>query len=259
MSPVPGPPPPPILTTVLDILSSSLRLIGVLASGEQPSASQQADGLRVVNDLWDQWNAEQLMIFTIPRVLFDLTSGKQVYTYGTGGDFDADRPPAIERMGILWLQNQNQPLELPLDYFTAQSWSQIPVKNIESSLPQYCWDDQAFPLRNLSFWPIPNISALQVVIYPRLALPQPITLTTLMAFPPGYLKAWRFNLAVDLAAEYPVVPPQVLAPVAQQAIEAKAIIKTMNTQPIDLACDPATTPLGGDYLYNWISDTPAGR
>ena len=260
--------PPPIVTTVQDVIASSLRLINVLASGETPSAAEGNDALHVLNDMWDSWNAERLMIFTIPRLVFTLNPGggsgpNGSYTYGqvTGGplaDFNSPRPAYIDRMGIINLNNPSQPLELPLQYLNAAQWQEIPVKNIQSALPQYCWDDQGFPLRNLSFWPVANIG-LQVAIYPWSMLNQPITPSTVMAFPPGYARAFRYNLAVDLAAEFPPVPPDVLQQVYTIAMESKGIVKRMNIPIIDLQCDRALTPAGSDYLYNWISDMPAGR
>jgi hypothetical protein len=258
--------PPPIPLTVVQVISSALRLIGVLASGETADAEIAQDSLFVFQNMVDSWQAERLMVYTVPRFVFNLTSGQQVYTYGasdpTNGlpapDFNADRPASIERMGIINLNNSNQPLELPLQYITTAQWQEIPVKNIQSALPQYCWDDNAFPYRNLSLWPIPN-TPLQIAIYPWAALKTPSTLTTTLAFPPGYAKAFRYNLAVDLAAEFPVIPQQVLGPIAAIAEVSKKIVKAMNTPIIDLRVDPAITAGSENGLYNWISDMPAGR
>lgn len=263
--PIPIPPPLPPSKTALDIISSSLRLIGVLAAGETPQGAEAQDALLVFNDMVDSWQAQRLMVFTVPRLVFNLTSGQQVYTYGSANpqtianpDFNSPRPAAIERMGIINLNNPQQPLELPLQYLTTAQWQEIPVKNIESALPMYCWDDQQFPFRNLSFWPVPNVP-LQVAIYPWMALAQPATLTTLINFPPGYAKCFRYNLAIDLAAEYPVAPPQVVATVLQVAQEAMRVVKAMNTPILDLRCDPAVVAGTEMGLYNWISDMPAGR
>ncbi len=262
--PIPIPPPPPPSIATLDVISSALRLIGVLAAGETPDAGSASDALIVFNDMVDSWQAQRLMIYQVVRLVFNL-SNKQVYTYGLANpatnptpDFNSPRPAAIERMGIINLNNPQQPLELPLQYLTVAQWQEIPVKNITSALPQYCWDDNGFPFRNLSFWPVPNVP-LQVAIYPWVALGQPATLTTLISFPPGYAKCFRYNLAVDLAAEYPLAPPQVVATVAAIAQESMRVVKAMNQPILDLRCDPAVTAGVELGLYNWISDMPAGR
>ncbi len=247
---------------VQDIITSAMRLIHCLGAEEVPSASEAQDALFVFQGMVDSWNAERLMILSIPRLVFSLQSGQQTYLYGSNPpnpwDFDSPRPPKIESMGIIWLGNAAQPLELPLQYLTVGQWADIPVKNIQSSLPTYVYDDQNYPFRGLNFWPIPNVND-QVTIYPWQALTEPATLTTALAFPPGYHQALRFNLAVMLAAEFPPIPPQVLQMVAGIAAQSKSIVKAMNQGPVDIRCDPAVTPLGNKYLYNWISDMPAGR
>ena len=251
---------------VIDMISSALRLINVLADGETAPASMAQDALFVTQGMVDSWQAERLMIFNIARNVYSLSAGQQSYNMGLNPpnpwDFGypggVPRPAKIDRMGIIWLGNAAQPLELPLQYLTVAQWQEIPVKNISSSLPQYCWDDNGFPFRQLNFWPIPN-QADQVAIYPWTALTTPATLTTLLAFPPGYQQCFRYNLALLLAAEFPPVPQEVLASIAAIALESKRVVKAMNMPMVDLRCDPALTPLGNRYLYNWISDIPAGR
>jgi hypothetical protein len=250
--------------TVQQLIDSSLRLVHVLATGETSATDPQlsADSLFVFQSMIDAWQAEQLLIFNIPRILFSLTAGVQTYNYGLNPpnpwDFNAPRPAKIDRMGIIWLGNVGQPLELPMQYLTVAQWQEIPVKNITSSLPQYCWDDQNYPFRGLNFWPIPNVND-QIAVYPWTALSAPVSLTTVLDYPPAYQQAIRYNLGVMLAAEFPPVPEQVITVVTAVASQTKALIKTMNHPLIDLRCDPAVTPLGNKYLYNWISDMPAGR
>ena len=242
---------------VVDLITSALHLINVLASGETVDAATANDALFVFQGMIDSWNAESLMIFTDTRLVFPLTVGQQAYTYGIGGDFNSPRPAAIDRMSIMWLGNPAQPLELPMAYLTTAEWQAIPVKNIQSSLAQYCWDDGGFPFRTLSFWPIPN-ALNNVVIYPWVALAAPATLQTQLSFPPGYQQALRYNLAALLAAEFPPVPAEIMQMVVAIAMQSKAVIKAMNQPIIDLRCDPALNARGGG-LYDWRSDTVVGR
>src|ERR1700735_3952362 len=113
--PIPIPPPLPPSIATIDVISSALRLIGVLAAGETPDAGSASDALLVFNDMVDSWQAQRLMIYQVSRLLFNLTSGQQVYTYGLGNpatianpDFNSPRPAAIERMGIINLNNPQQ-------------------------------------------------------------------------------------------------------------------------------------------------------
>jgi hypothetical protein len=236
-----------------DLIASSARLIGVLASGETLSGNEIADALVILNQMLDSWNSERLNIWTININEFPLTPGQQTYTLGTGGNFSIARPPKIERMSIVSLLNPAQPLELPLEMLTDAGWQAIPVKLISSSLPTLVYDDGAFPLRNLNYWCIPTI-AVNTRIYSWNSL-SVFNLTTDMTFPPGYLKAIRYALAVDLAPEFGrPVPPEVAA----QAILSIAKIKQMNAPLTESRLDPV---LAGNnrQLYNWISDTFINR
>lgn len=242
--------------TALDVICSSLRLINVLASGEVPDGAVANDSLFVLNQMIDSWNAERLMIYNIPRLIFSLVPGKQNYTVGDGGDFDIPRPSKIDGMGIISLNNPNQPLELPMEMMNLQEWQTLPVKNISSTLPLYVYDDAGFPFRTLSFWVIPTV-AVQVAMYPWASLGAPATLTSRLAYPPGYAMAFRYNLALLLAAEFTGVPAQVLQTIAQIAVQSKAVVKAANIPTLYLQCDPAITGNGG--YYDWRSDTIVGN
>lgn len=239
--------------TPLDFISSAMRLIGVLASGEQPEAAEAADALVISNSMLDAWTAERLMIFTVNRSgPYTLTPGQQTYTLGPGGgtfNLTATRPPRITGMGVIVLTNPLQPLELPVEMLTDEQWAAIPVKNIQSSIPLRCWDDGGFPQRTLSFWCVPN-TVVQIVPYVWQALTKFADLTTDYTFPEAYEKAIRYSLAVDLAPEYGAeLRPEVVS----QALSSRAAIKSMNSPIIELRCDPAVTGQGG--IYDWRSDT----
>lgn len=254
--PVPTPPAKsqaiPLQMTALDLIKSSLRLCGVLATRENPSANEAQDALMILNQMIDSWNSESLMIYTIQRNVFDIVSGQQTYTLGNGGNFDMARPAKIQSYTIISLQNPSQPLELPLDVYTDVAWANVPVKNVPSSLPTAVYDDGSFPFRNLSYWAVPNVGSLQAGIYSWQAINRFLDLSTAYSFPPAYLKALRYSLAVDLCQEFLGKDP---APsIIQQANESRAKIKSLNSPLIGLRCDPAIVN-NADLTYNWISDT----
>jgi hypothetical protein len=239
--------------TGLDLLTRALRTIGALESGEVPSSDEAADGLVSLNDLLDSWNAERLMVFTVTIDEFTLTPSQQVYTYGTGGNFNAPRPVRIDRASIVSLTNPAQPLELPIDYVTDQEWQlEYPVKVIPTTLPLAVYDDQNFPLRNLSYWPIPTV-AVKTRLYVWTALNSFPDLTTDITFPPAYSRALRYNLAQELAPEYGL---PMSAEAAAAAVQSKSVVRLLNVPEISSYCDPALS--GDPGHYNFYSDTPVG-
>jgi hypothetical protein len=239
-----------------DILNSSLRLIGALAAGETPSQAESQDGLSILNQMLDSWQSESLMVSALQRYVFTPGALQQTYAVGPGGDVNIARPARIPSIGVINQPGSTQPIELPLNMLTYEQWRDIPVKNTPGALPLECWDDNAYPLRNLNFWPIPNVS-IAFALYLWDLITQFPDLVTLFGFPPAYLKAIRYNLAVDLAAEFPGNPEQ-MPLVMAIAAESKSMVKTSNWRPLIASCDPAVVNPKMD-LYNWLTDQPAGR
>lgn len=237
----------------LDLISSSFRLINVFASGEPIPAADASDALSALNQMIDSWQTERMLIFTLTINEYPLVPGQQVYTLGPGGNFNATRPARIERMSIVNLANPSQPLELPIEMLSDEDWQTVPVKVITSTLPLYVYDDGAYPLRNLSFYPVPQV-LVNTRIYVWSAVNSFPDLNTDVEFPPGYFKALRYNLALDLAGEWSAtVPPTVLA----QALESKAKIKILNAPKVQSGIDAALVDPEGGY-YDWRADLPVG-
>ena len=53
--------------TALELISGSLRLIGVLATKETPPATESADPLLILNQMVDSWNSERPAVFSITK------------------------------------------------------------------------------------------------------------------------------------------------------------------------------------------------
>lgn len=232
-----------------------MRAGNILSAGENPTAGEAQDYMELLNQLLDASNAERNMIFTVNRYgPFDLTPGKQSYTLGTGQDIDMPRPPRIEAISIINLNNNTQPVELPLDILDEIGWRDIPVKNIGGPLPDKVWDDGGFPFRTLSYWTFPTV-AVQTVIYAWSMLQFFPDQATKLTFPPAYLEFLRWNLTLRL--DNAKITPQVVA----LAAESKARIKSFNQPILTLRPDPDAMMISGGsgIEYNWISDTPIYR
>ena len=241
--------------TALEIITTSLKLIGVLSHGEVAEPEEAQDCLARMNTMLNTWAAERLSTYVVNRSLYTLTAGQQRYTLGPTGDFVQQRPQWIDRMGILQQQNTDQPIELPLKLLTTQRWlGQVPVKNITSSLPTRVYVDGAFPNRNMDFWPFPDIGNLQISVYWAESLSQFTVLTTDTSFPPAYDEAIIYNLAVRLMPEF---GHQTDPAIVVRALELFSIVKSsqMATHMEELVVDDALTATG--KTFDWRSDNTA--
>lgn len=243
-----------------DYINSSLRLIGSLASGELPSATENQDALAILNQMLDVWQAKAWMIPGLQRLIFAPATLKQTYSVGPLGDLNIVRPSKVTAVSVINQPGSTQPIELGLDLVSATSepggWRDIPVKNTQGALPLRCWDDCAYPARNLNFWPIPTVTINFALYIPQL-LTQFLDLTTQFQLPPIYTKAIRFNLAKDLMPEFPGDPAR-YPMVVKTADEMLAEITAINYRAPVSSCDPALVNPKMD-LYNWLTDMPAGR
>jgi len=232
--------------TALDLISSSLRLVNVLAAGETCPISEANDALQVFNDMIDSWNTMRLAIFTTKTEDFPLVLGQQSYTMGPGGNFNTVRPAQIDAMSAILLYNPSNPVEEPIAMYSWDQWqTKVPVKVVSGSFPTICYDDGGFPLRTLNMWPIQSTGTINNVrIYSWQALTQPAALNTAISVPPGYRQAFRFNLAVLLGLEFSATVP---AGVAQVAVESLARIKVINMPDLTMESDLLPEPLSTNY------------
>jgi|SRR6516225_93865 hypothetical protein len=77
------------MASVLELISSSLRAIGALESGEVPDSPTANDALVTLNDMIASWNNSRMMIYYQTDIVHQLTSNVYQYTVGPGGDVGA--------------------------------------------------------------------------------------------------------------------------------------------------------------------------
>lgn len=70
------------MPTPLDIISGSLKDIGALEAGEVPSNDSAQDALFMLNSLIDQWSNEEMMVFNMTEIIFNVNPGQVQYTIG---------------------------------------------------------------------------------------------------------------------------------------------------------------------------------
>jgi len=234
--------------TAFEMITSALRLVGVLANDETPSDGDANQALSVFNDMLDSWNTDSLAIYTTRSDDFPFVIGQQDYTLGPGGNFNMARPAKIDSVSAILINNPTNPVEVPMVGYSVDDWqNKIPVKNVPGTFPQIYYDTGDFPLRTIRFWPIPA-DQNNVRIYSWQALGQPADLTSVVAFPPGYAQAFRYNLAVLLAGEFAVPADKYAsAIVATTAIQSLARIKTMNAPNLAISSD--LVPDNGGWNY----------
>lgn len=230
--------------TARDLIRGSLRLIGAIASGESGSENEQAEALAVLNDLMDSWSLDGFLLYQTKRESFPITTGLQNITMGPLGTFDTIRPIKVLRASVE--QNGN---EIPIRLVTVDEWAKITVKSTNSELPSKIYVEGTFPLETLNIWPIPS-AANNLIIYSYKPLLSFVNDSDDLILPPGYARALRYNLAIELASEYGKTIPQEVALIAT---ESKTYVQRQNTKPVYMISDALGLPSGGTKTFNWIT------
>lgn len=210
-----------------DLIKGSLRLIGAIAQGETLSATEQADALSVLNELIEAWSVDGMMLYATTREEFALTANQQVRTMGVGGNFNTTRPVKVQNVSV-----KSNDTEIPVEIITVDQWAQISNKGSSSTFPLKVYIEGTHPLERFNLWPIPTTSN-NLVIYSMKQITA-VTLSGEITLPPGYQRALRYNLAVELAPEYGKTPNEL---VFSAATESKADLKRQNTKPVYMTSD----------------------
>jgi len=76
-------------------INRALRLLGVLAEGETPSADMSNDALTALDQMIDSWNTERLSVFATQDQMFTWPAGEITRTLGPSGNFVGLRPVMV--------------------------------------------------------------------------------------------------------------------------------------------------------------------
>jgi hypothetical protein len=219
------------METAGDIINGALRLLGVLAEGETPSAETSQDALRAMDQMIDSWNTERLAVFSTQDQVFTWPSGVLSRTLGPTGDFVGNRPILLD--DATYFKDPSTGVSYGIKMINQQQYDGIAVKTVSSTFPQVIFTNMTYPDIEMFIYPRPTRD-LEWHFISVEELTQPATLVTTLSFPPGYLRAFRYNLACELAPEFGVEPsPQV----QRIAMYSKRNLKRINN-PDDIMSMP---------------------
>lgn len=236
-----------------DYIYQALRKCGQMRPGYVNSTDLLNDGLAEWKAMYDGFNAERTLNYTMPDYIFPITGpgtgttgngntfGGSGYTIGpSGADFTAPRPTAIVRMNLyLTSANPSQPSRIPISMISMEEWMNIPVIQLNAiNVAVVAAYDPQFPNGVIWVWPPLNGNSLEIFTWGQLT--PPATLGATYAAPPGYQDLIVYRLAQrlyhlctrDVAVNK--VPFQYLC---GQAALAASRVKAMNAPMPKMRCD----------------------
>jgi len=243
--------------TAQNIVDTALLEIGVTATGETPSSDQRALGLVRLQNMIDSWGADLLTIQVTQRTTYTLLSGVNTVSIGPSGTINITQRP-IWFIGINYVVPGSSPaVEVPMGQMDDDSYMNLSIKSLSSSLPTQFYYNETFPLGALFFWPTVNQN-VQLALYYPLPLGQPANLGATLEGPAGFQDAFVYGLALRLCNPFGQQVPPLLPKMAE---DAYARMRRPQVQPGLLGVDNALVPMNGGG-YNVLSDnmgSPSNR
>ncbi len=222
------------MTTARDLIKSAMRLAIILVGGEEPTADETVDGLKTLNDLLENWSTERLSVWQRENQQFQLLPGVATYSIGPAGTFNTVRPVRVSDSFV-----RLQGTDFPVNVWGQAEYDGVSVKTT-GGIPERMVYVNDVPLGSLTFFPVPA-QAMTLHLSADRLLTFPLILTSQLAFPPGYERALRYALAINLAPEYGIECPATVHSIAR---DSKADIKRANKVSVLSRFDPALTTCG---------------
>jgi hypothetical protein len=244
------------MATTRELLSGAHRLLGLVNSGNVLPEAVYQDNLVALNQMIDSWSTERLAVFCTQDQTYYWDAGARIRTLGPTGDFvyilatqseipivtqdedyigvdDATTQRPILLDDSTFFRDPSTNVSYGIKFINQLQYNNIAVKTVQSTYPQVMFVNMTFPDITLSVYPVPS-RMLEFHFISVQPLANATTLSTDLAFPPGYLRAFRYNLALELAPEFNVEPPP---EVRRVAMYSKRNLKRINN-PRDLMAMP---------------------
>ena len=217
--------------TGTQIARSALREIRILDPIEAGASELIDDAITVGSDLLDTWRKEKLTVSGVTRNVFSLTANTQSYTIGSGGTFNQDWPTAIEKWSVIPDDDAADPDEHNMGRpYTWDQWQSVRVKGTTGAYPTVMYYDRRWSagLGNCLFYPIQDNGDVDVVLYTHVPAITSLVAATSYNLRPGFHRALKLNLAVELADRY---GKAVTTRLEKRAADALASLKRHNIIP----------------------------
>jgi hypothetical protein len=189
-----------------------------------------------LNQMIDSWNTERLSVFSTIDQIVNWPVGSINETLGPSGSLvrlngTAQRPVLVD--DSTYFKDPGTGVSYGVKLINQQQYNGIAVKTVTSTFPQVMFVNMTYPDVDIFIYPRPT-RLLEWHFISVQELTQPANLSTDILFPPGYLRAFTYNLACEIAPEFGVEPsPQV----QRIAMYSKRNLKRINN-PDDVMSMP---------------------
>lgn len=201
------------------IIAGALRLVGAIAQGETPTATQVTESAEALNLMIKAWEADGMPLWGLTEYDLTMTAGVVKYRMGSGQTVNIPKP-----LRVIQAWNTTNDIDTPMRILTKNEYNTLGNK-VSQGIPIQCYYDPQLGYGDLYLFPVPSTTAASdytvTIVYQR-PFEDFVTSTDNPDFPQEWLEALKYGLAVRLAPEYglPVEQRQVLKSEAKEIKDA---------------------------------------
>lgn len=186
-----------------DIIKRALRLIGVLAQGETPTADQVSEAAFALNGLVKTWQTDGMPLWAIRSYSVPLTAGTASYRIGISQTINTPKPLKVLQA---WNHDTITNVDIPMRLITKQEYNILGNKTSSGNPIQVYYDPQN-TYGDLYVFPVPTAQEAANntihIVYQR-PFEDFDASTDTPDFPQEWYDAVTYGLATRLAPEYGV-------------------------------------------------------
>lgn len=205
------------MTTALDIITLSLKDIGVLGESETPSAEMAADSLTTLNQMLAMWQVDNLYIYAQTATTF-VPTGALSYTVGTAGTVAIDRPASIDAVFY-----NDGTTDTRIDLMPTFEEYQAISSKTQSGSPMVAYYQPSYPLGVLYLYPQPASGTVKLLT--KVKLPTYAAGADSLTIPQEFEMVVRYSLCEHLSI---AMSAQLRPDIAAMAFKTRKMMKRNN-------------------------------
>lgn len=183
------------------VITGALRLCGVVGQGEAPDATQLSEASEAFNILVKQWAVMGLPLWAIDKFTFSLISSQAEYNSTTLAM--ADKPLKITNAYVRDIASST---DTPISIISRDEYVRLGGKT-STGIPIQMWYNPELTSTRITVYPTPSASAAtdkQIVIYYQTHFNDMTNGSSIVDFPPEWIRPLKWALAADLGEEYSI-------------------------------------------------------
>ena len=192
-----------------EIITSSLRKIGVLAEGQSASSAQLLTGATALNSLIKLLTVKGMPIWAIKEYTFTTVAATNTYTVGVGQTFNVPMPLKLIQA---YRTQVGGGVNIPMNIYTHNDYNTLPF-NSNSTTPIDLFYQPLLTSGVIKLWPTPLDASTTITIVYQRPFEDVVSGTDTLDFPSYWTDALVYSLGWRLAPEYgiPLLERQTIA------------------------------------------------